>query len=87
MLLSRLMQIGKGRRGNRESVYLSDEIAQRFGEFMKGTGGAVTKSRIVEIALDIYLDLARVYDVDRSYRPCLKLLTSLKGGGEKFKAG
>lgn len=58
---------GKGRRGNREGVYLSDAVSERFSAFYKARPYYPSKSRIFETVLDWYMQMAEQFGVDERW--------------------
>lgn len=72
---------GKGRRGNREGVYLSDAVSERFSDFYKARPYYPSKSRIFETALDWYMQMAEQFGVDERWYPKIPTPQGVKKGG------
>jgi len=60
---------GRKRVQNREVVYLAEDIAARLREFVKARPHIGSKSRVIEIALQCYLDEAAKYGIDDRWYP------------------
>ena len=72
---------GKGRRQNREGVYLSDPVADHFEVFVKTHTFYPSKSRIMETALEWYMQMAEAFGVDERWFPKIPLPSHHKKGG------
>ncbi len=56
---------GKGRRQNREAVYLNESVAEHLRRFIRERPLLTSKSRIIETALDAYMHLVEQYGFDQ----------------------
>lgn len=61
--------IMKNREKNREVTYLKDETQKRLIDFVKVHPTLTSKSRVIELALDFYLEMAQRHGLDDRWQP------------------